>query len=286
MNYKKQTTDKNIPKDTIKNKITAIIPTIQNSLPLLTGLIESLEQDSAVAEIIVINNAKRKLNLPYSKVTCLNQKRNLFVNKSWNLGIKKSNCEYFGIINDDLILPKNFCSKVLPLLSKDNGIVGIAEDSSINITDPHETNSEDYQLYLEEALVRNLGFGIAMFGHIDSYYHIPENLKINCGDDYLVMKNKVDKKKNYIIKGCKIKHCHQLSRGSAKFGYIRYKDCQNYSKIDKEYKIPEAYKEYHFTDKIIGITNGYEKCVKYKYLVIFGHYIKLKTINNSENGEE
>lgn len=262
-------------KEFIQNKISVIIPTIQSSIQLLNGLVENLEKDPAVEEIIIINNAKPKLDLEGTKVVCLNQKKNIFVNNSWNLGVETSKSEYFALINDDLILPENFCSKVLPYLSKEKGIVGIDTTSVIDIDNPLDTNNDNYEIHLNEVSERKLSFGIAMFGHRESYYKIPKCLKIFCGDDYLIYANKKHNKNNYAIQNCKIKHCHQLSSGNIKFEYIKYLDCKNMFKMDKEYKIPESCRKYNFMDKIIGITNGYENNVKHKYLVLFGKYIRI-----------
>lgn len=262
-------------KEFIQNKISVIIPTIQSSIQLLNRLVKNLEKDPAVEEIIIINNAKPKLDLEGTKVVCLNQKKNIFVNNSWNLGVETSKSEYFALINDDLILPENFCSKVLPCLSKEKGIVGIDTASVIDIDNPLDTNNDNYEIHLNEVSERKLSFGIAMFGHRESYYKIPKCLKIFCGDDYLIYANKKHNKNNYAIQNCKIKHCHQLSSGNIKFEYIKYLDCKNMFKMDKEYKIPESCRKYNFMDKIIGITNGYENNVKHKYLVLFGKYIRI-----------
>ncbi len=259
----------------IPNKISVIIPTIQSSLPLLNGLVKNLEKDPVVGEIIIINNAKPKLDVEGAKVVCLNQKKNIFVNNSWNLGVETSKSEYFALINDDLILPENFCSKILPHLSKEKGIVGMDTSSVVDIDDIHDTNNINYEIHLKETKERKLSFGIAMFGHRESYYKIPKCLKIFCGDDYLIYANKKHNKTNYTIQNCKIKHCHQLSSGNIKFEYIKYSDCKNMLKMDKEYKIPQSCRKYNFIDKIIGITNGYENNVKHKYLVLFGKYIRV-----------
>lgn len=257
----------------IKDKISVIIPTIQSNIDLLKGLIENFENDNAIGEIIIINNKNKKLYFEnYSKLRIYNAKKNLFVNKSWNIGVEKSSCEYFALINDDLILPENFCTNVLKNMSEDKGLVGLDLNYICDI-DSTELDSAD-KLYLTPTDKREIGYGSAMFGHISSYYLIPDNLKIFCGDDYLFMQNIKNGKRNYKISGCNIKHCHQLSSNNLKFQRIKYKDVLNYSKIDKNFTIPPSCR-YNALEHIIGITKGYEKSIRYKYLILFGHYIKI-----------
>lgn len=265
-------------KDIIKNKISAIIPTIQANTDLLTNLILSLDKDSCVFEIIVINNSTEPLpKIHSSKIKILDFGENLYVNKSWNIGVEESRAEFYALFNDDLILPENFCSKILPLLSKDNGLYGFNKEFVQEIDHPEPYN-ETFELYIEPADRRRLGYGIIMMGHRENYTPIPDNLKIFCGDDYLFFMNEKNGKTNYKISGCPIKHCHQLSSNKPEFFKIKQQDCFNYKKINKKYKIPKPYLPNHtkFIRKLFQMYNVYEGEQKYKCINILGFTITLK----------
>ena len=264
-------------KDIIKNKISAIIPTIQANTDLLTNLIYSLDKDPSVFEIIVINNSTRPLPKIHAyKTKILDFGENLYVNKSWNIGVEESQAEFYALINDDLILPDNFCSKILPFLSKEKGLYGFDKEFVQNIDHPEPYN-EKYELFIQKADYRRLGYGIIMMGHRDNYYSIPNELKIFCGDDYLFFMNEQSGKTNYKISGCNIKHCHQLSSFKPEFFKIKQQDCINYKKINKKYKIPKAYQQNKiFINKLFNVYNVYEGEQKHKCINILGFTITLK----------
>lgn len=259
-------------KEIVQKKISAIIPTIQANTELLTNLIKALDKDNAVHEIIVINNSEKPLpEIATPKIKIIDFGKNLYVNKSWNIGVQESSAEFYALINDDLILPNNFCSNILPFLSKDKGLYGLDKEYMQNIDNP-DAYDEEYKIYIQEADARRLYYGVIMIGHRDNYYVIPDNLKIFCGDDYLFFMNKQNGKINYKISGCPIKHCHQLSSKKPEFYKITKQDCLNYRAIDKSYKIPNKFK-HPFKKFIQFIANTHSKTedeYRVKYLQILG----------------
>lgn len=265
------------PYEIVRGKISAVIPTILANGELLSNLIISLEKDVSVCEIIVVNNSGKKLpEIDSKKLKILDFGENLYVNKSWNVGVLQGRGEFFALINDDLILPENFCSRVLPHLSIENGLYGFDKKYILKI-DSDEVVSNKFDISIKKADERKLYYGILMFGHRDNYFVIPDKLKIYCGDDYLFWKNQKNGKDNYKISGCNVKHCHQLSSGKKEFSKIKTADSQYYKTIQKGYKVPKTCRTdtRKFLNKIFNIYNEYKNNQKIKYLKFFGLTFKL-----------
>ncbi len=255
-------------------KISIIIPTLLRNEKLLLKLLETLNSDNAVGEIIVIDNTTKGFTCPYEKVRVILPKENLFVNPSWNLGIKEAKYDYFGILNDDILLSKDFCTNLLLFLSKKKGLLGI--DNNIVVDIPK--GSDDYSIpesstiKLIKTTKKEFNFGIAMFGHKKSYFEIPEKMLIWAGDDYLFYKNKKSNKVNYIISNVEIKHQHSLASSEDKFNDIKINDLHYFN--DK-----------YFSNKsileiIFSIKNEYlVKRRKRKIITLLGFKIKLRAKN-------
>ena len=94
--------------------LSVIIPTIQKKLKVLEELVKLLECDNSVSEIILINNkGNTPLNIKGKKVKIYTPPDNLYVNESWNQGVKMAKENNVAILNDDLLVPDNFCNKIV-----------------------------------------------------------------------------------------------------------------------------------------------------------------------------
>ena len=119
------------------DKISVIIPTIQKNINVLASLLKTLTEDRIVDEVLVINNSEKRLIIPLEKVCVLNQRKNLFVNASWNLGIELIKNNVFLIINDDILPCVNFCSKIYDsglLEAESTGLVGLDNSFIRNVS--------------------------------------------------------------------------------------------------------------------------------------------------------
>ena len=94
-------------------KLSIIIPTLQKRPEFLYQLVNSLVKDDSVGEVIVIDNSTKGLDFNNEKVKVIIPQENLFVNRSWNLGVQESKYDYIGIFNDDICIPEGFCSKII-----------------------------------------------------------------------------------------------------------------------------------------------------------------------------
>ena len=203
-------------------KLSAIIPTLLKDRNILNRLINNLVNDDSVEEIIVINNSKEDFYYDNPKLKIISKGENLFVNPSWNLGVREAKYEYVSLINDDIILPENFCSAVLDKMDEKSGIIGMDNDFVINLRDENNNMKEIPQnapilsdnIYLKQTNYRKKSFGIIMFFKKDVYKPILEDLKIFFGDDWIVhFANKL-RKKSATICGQEIIHCGSLSSSS------------------------------------------------------------------------
>lgn len=223
-----------------------IIPTLQNGNPeILKHLLDVLNSDSAVGEIILIDNSRKGYDTKnLNKVRLITPKKNLYVNPSWNLGISMAQYDYFGILNDDLIIPTNLCEKILEKFkNKYLGLTGLGnsiqnvEKAPINFCEKN-TSIESLDFDILEQRTDVTYWGSAIFGKKQDYYKIPTNIKIWCGDDYLFYMNKKHKKYCYQIITDKIVHVHRTTTGLISWHKVKEKDIYNIMKIDKDFKMP------------------------------------------------
>ncbi len=202
-------------------KTTAIIPTMLKNINVLTKLIENLVNDPSVEEIIIINNSDETIFFDKPKVRIISKGRNLYVNPSWNLGVSEAKTEYVTLINDDIIIPNNFCCDVLDKMDEKSGVIGIDsryvkkagdEDSEQNILSRLSDNKNE--IILTPVSYRTKQFGIMMFFNKKIYTYIPEDLKIFFGDDFLIHNAKKAKKQNAIAGGKLVFHLGSLTSAS------------------------------------------------------------------------
>ena len=104
-------------------RVSVVIPTLQKNLELLNNLVKTLHNDVFVSEIIIIDNSTKGYTYESDKVRVIIPKENLFVNPSWNLGVKEAKEDKIAILNDDITIPEDFCSTISEQISPDKGII-------------------------------------------------------------------------------------------------------------------------------------------------------------------
>ena len=246
-----------------KKKVSVIIPTLQKNKTILTNLIHSLDKDGAVSEIILIDNSCKRFSHPSDKLKVILPKENLYVNPSWNLGVELAKSDICTLLNDDIIIPEDFCKGVIAQMSPDMGIVGM-NGKRIEPIDEDDTNKspEKSDIYLEPASYMDYYYGIVMFFYKNSYSKIPDGIKIVYGDSWIFTSCKKQKKQNYRICGCTVYHWGSLSSGIRDFNPIAKKNSKIYKKLTvKWYNRLFSYEElwdYH-KFRILGLTLRFKK---------------------------
>lgn len=131
-----------------------------------------------VDEIIIINNNKKFIYprvFNHEKIKMIRNKENIYVNPSWNLGANISKNENLIFANDDIKISK--LDKVLKELSQTNlDLVGLDLEGSI-LSDKINIRK------ISNKIERPYGFGCWFYLKKTKYVHIPEDIKIWCGDN-------------------------------------------------------------------------------------------------------
>lgn len=220
--------------------LSVVIPTLQKNLPVLLNLIQSLVKDDSVKEIIIIDNSLKGLDYPNKKVRVIIPDRNLYVNPSWNLGVKEAKGEIVGLLNDDIAIADNFCFDVVKRMNRSMGLVGVNSGGYIITKDEIINNPEKTELFLEKTKYMDMYYGVMMFFYKDTYPSIPDNLKIVYGDVWLYYQYKKQqerereregRKHNYRISGQVIYHLGSISSGDKVFNPICRQDAKNYKRM-------------------------------------------------------
>lgn len=256
------------PKTNILKKISVIIPTLQKNIQLLTNLLTTLEEDESVDEIIVIDNSLKGLEYHSEKLQIIIPKTNIYVNPSWNIGVKKAKNNIVAILNDDITITNNFCSQIVKILSPQMGCAGAC------YKDLKETKNIEYKIISGTPTLVPINlithhWGVAIFCYKSSYFEIPNDMKVFRGDDWLFYQNKLIGRQNYYITGQKIFHYGSLSSKSKSIKSIGQKDRKNYRKYMGK-------KWYQFFYDVDELFDAYR-------LTIFGFKVIIK---KEKNGNE
>jgi hypothetical protein len=199
-----------------------IIPTLWKS-DKIKPLIQSLIDCEMVNDIFIVSNERNPLENEYNpmwisnnKVNIYCAKENFYVNYSWNWGVNCVPMKNIAILNDDIIIDTNVFSFLNDKLT-DVGIVGMCFENYVL--------KQSVSMNLTDVVERPYGFGCAMFIHKSNYVDIPFDLKIACGDDYLIKYAKGKAKKLY---GCKIESDISTTTRLPEFGMIQFEDNRIY----------------------------------------------------------
>ena len=203
-------------------KFSVIIPTMWCS-DLIFKLLPILETSDFVGEVILIDNDKSKRAahiVNTDKIRIIEQEQNIYVNPAWNLGVELSNYPNICISNDDLV----WNVQILPFILE-NIHLGIIGQATSNYFDGHS------EIKIEDITERGWGWGCCFFLQKDKWVKIPQQLKVACGDDWLISKISA-----YQISGTPIEtepHPWSVSRTASKneFVQISFQDMGNFSKL-------------------------------------------------------
>ena len=240
----------------MENKLTVVIPTLQKNKEILSEVINSLDKDDSVTEIILIDNSLLGFSHSSKKLTVITPKENLYVNPAWNLGVELAKTDIVALLNDDLILPNNYCGDVASLINSDMGIVGVNGLGVEALPNIFKIPPKE-KIYLEPTNFMDDCFGIAMFFHKNAYKKIPDEIKIVYGDSWIFTSCQRAKRQNYRICGCTIYHYGSLTSGRMEFNPIAKNDSKIYKKLTvKWYHRLYSYEEIWDCHKyrILGIT--------------------------------
>lgn len=199
------------------DKYTIIIPTLWKS-HRTQSLLNDLINCESILEIIIIDNSGLKITpVIHSKIKYVQQNENLFVARSWNLGVELAQSERICILNDDV----NFNTNIFSVMPRLEGFIG--------------QSSENYNYKLDDEPIietmitsRPWGWGCMIFTEKKYWWPIPNELKVWYNDDYIIEINPYPK---YILKNFKIETEMSTSGDSPEFDIIKQEDTYHWQKI-------------------------------------------------------
>ena len=170
------------------DKFSVIIPTIWKG-ETLNDLLINLYNCELIGEVILINNDnKNSKPIPlHDKLIYVEPQKNLFVNPSWNLGVRMSKSNNIIISNDDILFDINYFINCLKDVNEnhikfeDLGIIGMHSDNY-----KLESNSNN-PIFQTHGMVKSMGGWACLFAFNKiNWTAIPEQLKIWYGDNFLL----------------------------------------------------------------------------------------------------
>lgn len=225
-----------------------VIPTLQKS-PKLGRLISSLDSVDLVGEILVINNAPEPLEFASQKVRILNQSENIFVNPAWNLGAEQARFPWLAILNDDVVLGRDFFSRAAWLLRTGRvGMVGLNKDHVIE-----SPGGIRKFVPASPAYKRGIAFGMAMAMPTRNYVHIPENLKVFYGDDWIFYSQTL---RNWTLRNIRIDADVSVTSGAPKFLAMGREEERWYFANQPNTYLSRFGREQRVTRKLLDIAYG------------------------------
>jgi hypothetical protein len=147
--------------------------------------------------------------------------QNIYVNEAWNIGVSIAKYENICISNDDLIWDVN-CLKII-LDNLGNKVIGMS------------TANYNKELPKGDFIIRKInervwGWGCCIFLNKDNWINIPQDLKIACGDDWIINHNNT-----YEIDGVNIDY-ENVSRTSIRKEFYNIQE-QDIECFNSKYKL-------------------------------------------------
>ena len=152
--------------------------------PFVKFLTDLLDHE-LIHEVIIINNDKSKTpELPNSsKLRLVDYGGNIYVNPSWNRGVRLSNTENVVIINDDLIFDLRVFKKLQQIDDPNFGLACLCPGEEFYKQPPFTDGTIDIVKWTGWNL---FGFGQFLFVKKSQYLNIPFQLQIYYGDDWIL----------------------------------------------------------------------------------------------------
>lgn len=221
------------------NKITVIIPTLLKNKEILNKLLEEINQDNTVSEIILIDNSYQGFEGKFEKVRIIKPEQNLFVNPSWNLGIKEAKEKYVALVNDDLLICRDFFTKCMDKIGKTEkfGCLGMASESVINIQSSEYPKETEFSFEAENDINdRPVNWGTIIILDKTLFQPIAEDIKIWCGDDHIRWIMHKQKYNVYKLNNAIIYHLGSLSSSNPALFEMELNDIFEYATINEDFK--------------------------------------------------
>ena len=170
------------------DKFSVIIPTIWKG-ETLNDLLINLYNCELIEEVILINNDnKNSKAIPlHDKLIYVEPQKNLFVNPSWNLGVRMAKSNNIIISNDDILFDVHYF--INSLIDVDKNYVNFEELGIIGMHSDNyklESNSSNVSFKSHGMSESTGGWACLLAFNKKNWTPIPEQLKIYYGDNFLL----------------------------------------------------------------------------------------------------
>lgn len=182
---------------------TVIIPTMWKYKPFYQFL-EDMVHVPTVGQIIIIDNdPENNPNLEIfnnPKIDLFTFNKNIYVNPAWNIGVQHSKFDRICLYGDDLIFDLKLFHRIYPHVSHQRGVYGICP-GNVEMGQPPLTNGNIDIVHAPQPYHyrTNFGFGMLMFLHKSNWIHIPDELKLYWGDNFVFDTQYYMMNQNYFI---------------------------------------------------------------------------------------
>jgi len=158
-----------------------MISVIMPSMFIPDGIVDRVKEvcnHPLVGEFILMDNTVEGNHITEEipKLTYIQEGRNTFINPAWNKGAEMAKYDKLMFLNDDVITDFSLIDKVYEHINEDKGIIGLGEGcweykrGSFGIRPIYQFRG---------------GFACLFFIHKNVYRHIPEEIKVWYGDNWL-----------------------------------------------------------------------------------------------------
>ena len=170
------------------DKFSVIIPTIWKG-ETLNDLLINFYNCELIGEVILINNDnKNSKAIPlHDKLIYVEPQKNLFVNPSWNLGVRMSKSNNIIISNDDILFDVDYF--INSLIDVDKNYINFKELGIIGMHSDNyklESNSSNVSFKSHGMSESTGGWACLLAFNKKNWTPIPEQLKIYYGDNFLL----------------------------------------------------------------------------------------------------
>ncbi len=210
--------------------ISIVMPTLWKG-EYYKQMLPLLDAHPLVGEIFIINN-----NMPdtdeetlskLKKITHYKTHGNMYVNPSWNYGVRYSSFDKICLYSDDVLFEPKVIDDVYPYITSENGVTGFAFETISEKETPIEFSDWETPKVVPTTMF-HYRFGICMFIHKESYIPISKEYKVYYGDSTLFDGNILNGKQNYRLENYKVQT--RMGTSSKLFNKVVERDHEAYKR--------------------------------------------------------
>lgn len=183
------------------NRFSVIIPTMWRCQEIFYRGLSNYVNNPLIDDIIIINNDVNKTPdwdiFRNEKIRIINQEKNIYVNKAFNIGVELSKNEKLCFANDDIVFDMRLMDKLYNRIIPENGAHGIITGEAKFGHPPTTDGAINFIEWYPGFIIH--GFGQIMIMHKKNWIPIIDELNLYFGDDYIFHMNLMKGINNYLI---------------------------------------------------------------------------------------